>query len=453
MPFVSWANLQRNPLLISYKQVTPRVFSFIILIGILPVILCSQESSEQHFTDRNAFIRVEAISDDVDSIIRQGILKKAFPGAQVLVAHKGDIIFHKAYGYHTYDSIQLVGLNDLYDLASITKIAGPLPALMKLYEEGKIDLDVPFSTYWKPWRKSKDKQEITLREILAHQAGLKPYIAFLNQVRKGDQLNRRFIRNELSSRFQKQAFDDLYVRNSFLKRIYRGINKSEVSSDKKYRYSGLAFLIFPELISQISGNSYEYYLQKHFFLPLNSTGFVFNPKTKGWKNPIVPTEIDTLYRKSLVQAWVHDENASLMGGVSGNAGLFGTARDLVMLMQCYQNYGAINGERILDEKTVLEFTSLQYPNNNNRRGLGFDKPLINNQELELADAYPAPEVSPQSFGHSGFTGTFVWADPVYQLVYIFLSNRVYPDRSYRNLYELNIRTSVQQLFYRALINP
>ncbi len=416
------------------------------------VSLLSQGSSETHLVSKDLDINVEAITADVDSIIRTGISKKAFPGAQVLVAHRGNIIFHKAYGFHTYDSIQPVGLNDLYDLASVTKIAGPLPALMKLYEEGKIDLDKPFSHYWKPWRRSKEKKNITLREILAHQAGLKPYVVFLNQVLKDGKLNTRYIRTEPNSRFQKQAFDELYVRNSFINQIYKGINKSEVSPDKKYRYSGLAFLIFPDLISQISGNSYEYYLRKHFYLPLNAAGLLFNPKTKAWENPIVPTEIDSLYRKSLIRAWVHDENASLMGGVSGNAGLFGSARDLFNLMQCYLNYGQFKGERLLNEETVREFTSVQYPDNNNRRGLGFDKPLLNNHELELADAYPAPEVSPQSFGHSGFTGTFVWADPEYQLVYIFLSNRVYPDRSYRGLYDLNIRTSIQQLFYKALIN-
>ena len=424
-----------------------------ILIGIVPLFLFSQGSSEAPLARQNTDINVDAISADVDSIIRTGIARRAFPGAQVLVAHRGDIIFHKAYGYHTYDSIQAVGLNDLYDLASITKIAGPLPALMKLYEEGKIELDKPFSHYWKPWRRSKDKKNITLREILAHQAGLKPYVVFLNEVLRDGQFNSRYIRHEPNSRFQKQAFEELYVRNSFIKQIHKGINKSEVSSEKKYRYSGLASLIFPELISQISGSSYEYYLRKHFYLPLNAAGLLFNPKTKSWENPIVPTEIDTLYRKSLVQGWVHDENASLMGGVSGNAGLFGSARDLLNLMQCYANYGQFNGKRLLNEETVREFTSVQYPDNNNRRGLGFDKPLLNNQELELADAYPAPEVSPQSFGHSGFTGTFVWADPEYQLVYIFLSNRVYPNRSYRKLYDLNIRTSVQQLFYKALMHP
>ncbi len=161
--------------------------------------------------------------------------------------------------------------------------------------------------------------------------------------------------------------------------------------------------------------------------------------------------MDTIFRHSLTQGWVHDENASLLGGVSGNAGLFGTAMDLAKLMQMYQNYGTFNGHRFISEATMKEFTRIQYPDNENRRGLGFDKPLIGNDTLDLATAYPAPEVSPKSFGHSGFTGTFVWADPENQLVFIFLSNRVCPTRENRNLYDLNIRGAVQQVFYRSIM--
>lgn len=375
---------------------------------------------------------------------------KAFPGAQVLVAFDGDIVFHKTYGYHTYDNHQAVGQTDLYDLASITKIIGPLPALMKLYEEGKIDLDKPFSTYWKAWENIPDKKDLTLREILAHQAGLKPYIVFLNRVLKNGRLKKRFVSHSPRPSYRKQAYSDLFIKDRFQAKIFRDINKSEVSAKKSYRYSGLAFLLFPELISQISGHSYEYYLQKHFFLPLGATGLVFNPVTNKRPNPIVPTEIDTVYRKDLVRGWVHDENASLFGGISGNAGLFGTARDLFLMMELFRNYGNYKGKQFLKEETVKEFTSIQFPGNDNRRGLGFDKPLINNDDFDLEQSYPAPEASAASFGHGGFTGTFVWADPKYRMVYIFLSNRVYPSRAHRQLYELHIRTAVQQVFYKAL---
>ncbi|WP_297693331.1 serine hydrolase [uncultured Eudoraea sp.] len=353
----------------------------------------------------------------------------------------------KAFGFYTYDSIQPVALNAIYDLASVTKITAPLLALMKLYDEGKIDLDLPFSTYWKPWKKIKDKKGLTLREILAHQAGLKPYIVFLNKVQKKGRLKRKYIRSEPSPRFETQAYEHIYVKNRFIAKMYREINRSQVNESKEYQYSGLAFLIFPQLISQLSGASYEYYLQKHFYLPIGAASLGFNPKTTGYPNDIVPTEVDTLFRKDLVKGWVHDENAALIGGISGNAGLFGTARDLYLIMQMYQNYGIYDGQRYLSEATLKEFTKVQFPENDNRRGLGFDKPLLNNRNLPISGAYPAIDASAESFGHSGFTGTFIWADPINQLVFIFLSNRVYPSRDNRNLYELNIRPQLHQLFY------
>ena len=382
-----------------------------------------------------------------DSIITNGIINKAFPGAQLLVAKEGAIVFHKAYGYHTYDSLQPVTLNDLYDLASVTKILGPLPLLMKLYEEGKIELDVPFSSYWKPWQNIKDKKDLTLRQILAHQAGLTPYIVFLNEVMRKDQLRSRFLSRRPKGNFKKQAYEDLYVANRFQPKMNRMIRRSEVDDLKEYKYSGLAFLLFPQLVEQLAGHSYEYQLTKEFILPLDVPSLGFLPRQKGFPNTIVPTEYDNLYRKALVHGWVHDENASLLGGISGNAGLFGTAHDLFRFMQFYQNYGVLEGQRLLKEETVKEFTKVQYPENDNRRGLGFDKPLLDNANRSLEDAYPAPSASPESFGHSGFTGTFVWADPKNQLVFIFLSNRVYPSRTHRNIYDLNIRTSLHEIFY------
>ncbi len=386
----------------------------------------------------------------VDSIITNGIHNNAFPGAQVLVAKNNTIVFHEGYGYHTYDSIQRVAKDDIYDLASVTKILGPLPAIMKLVDEGKLNLDLPFSTYWTDWKNIKDKKDVTLREILAHQAGLSPYIVFLNKViKKNGDLKKRFIRNQSNSKFNNQAYDHLFVKNNFNRKMYRTIKRSKVSDEKKYKYSGLTFILFPDLIERLTGITYEAYVTSSFYSPIGASTLGFLPKIKNFPNKIVPTEIDTLYRHALTQGWVHDENASLLGGVSGNAGLFGTATDLAKLMQMYQNLGSYDGKRFISESTVKEFIRVQFPENENRRGLGFDKPLLNNSELTIKQAFPAPEVSPMSFGHSGFTGTFVWADPENQLVFIFLSNRVNPTRENRNLYELNIRGALQQVFYKA----
>lgn len=392
------------------------------------------------------------IHTKVDSIMAFAIKNEAFPGAQVLVAKDNKVVFHNTYGFYTYDSLQRVGKTDIYDLASVTKIIGPLPALMKLVDEGELDLDKPFSTYWKRWRHRKDKKNLTLREILAHQAGLEPYIVFLTKVlKKNGKIKRRFVRNVPSRRFGYKVNDSLYVKTGFNRKLYRMINRSKVSDVKKYRYSGLTFLIFPKLIEQLTGTEYEAYLQENFYQPLGAVTLGFNPKTKGYATKIVPTEVDTIFRKKLVSGWVHDENASLLGGVSGNAGLFGSATDLVRMMLMYQNYGEFDNKRYLSEKVVREFTKIQYPENENRRGLGFDKPLIGNDTLSLEDAYPAPEASAASFGHAGFTGTFVWADPVKKLTFIFLSNRVYPSRSHRNLYKFYIRPALQEVFYKAEI--
>jgi CubicO group peptidase (beta-lactamase class C family) len=417
-------------------------------ILMLPVASSLQKSSLAHFE-----LDSLPIYRKVDSIITNGIKSNAFPGAQLLITKEGNIIFHQAYGFHTYDSIQPVALNDIYDLASVTKILGPLPAIMKLVDEGKLDLDKPFSTYWKPWKHRRDKKKITLREILAHQAGLKPYIVFLNKtIKNNGQFKKRFLRDKASKRFQKKVYDNIYVKNKFNKKMYRIINRSEVSTDKKYIYSGLTFLIFPELISQITGMPYEDYLAQEFYKPLGMKTFGFLPSTQNFTNKIVPTEVDTIYRHTLTQGWVHDENASLLGGISGNAGLFGTADDLAIIMQLFLQKGIYSGKRYISEKTIEEFTRTQYPENENRRGLGFDKPYLNNSTFSLTDAYPAPEVGQDSFGHSGFTGTFVWADPEHELIYIFLSNRVYPTRENRNIYNLNIRPAIQQVFYQAFDN-
>ncbi len=422
------------------------------ITGLLAFTAFSQENNLKYTTLNQVGLDTVFIYKKVDSLITLGIKEKAFPGAQLLVAYKGEVVFFETYGYHTYDSIRPVLKTDLYDLASVTKILGPLPALMKLYEEGKLNLDVPFSTYWPSWKHKKNKKQLTLREILAHQAGLEPYIVFAKKVKPKKRFKKRFIRPYKHKNFPLQAYTNLFVSKRFNKKIYRKIKRSKVSKNKEYKYSGLSFLIYPKLIENLTGKSYENYITENFYKPLGCNTLVYNPAQKGLLKHVVPTEIDTLFRNTLVKGWVHDENAALMGGLSGNAGLFGNAQDVAKIMIMYVQYGKYNTKRYLKEQTVKAFTKIQFPENKNRRGLGFDKPLINNDTLPLQKAYPAPEVSPESFGHAGFTGTFVWADPKYQLVFVLLSNRVYPYRSHRKLYELNLRPALQQVFYKALLH-
>ena len=414
-------------------------------------LFCTQIVSAQLTYDSAESVELNSrdIQAQVDSIMTLGITQKAFPGAQLLVAKQGKIIFHQAYGYHTYDSIQKVGLNDVYDLASVTKITGPLPALMKLYEEGKISLDIPFSTYWADWKNQKDKKGITLRELLAHQSGIKPYIIFLNEVLKKGRLKKRFMRTEKSKRYSNQFYKNLYIKNRFKNKIYRKIKHVKADDKKEYLYSGIASLIYPQLIENITGVPYQIYIQENFYKPLGCTTLSYLPKHKNLENNIVPTELDTIVRKDLIKNWVHDENAALFGGISGNAGMFSNALDLAKYMQMLIQNGTYQGKQYFKASTIELFTKIQYPDNNNRRGLGFDKPLIGNDTLSIKKSYPAPQVSPKSFGHSGFTGTFVWADPEEKLVFIFLSNRVYPSRTHRNIYNLNIRPALQQAFYTS----
>src|SRR6056300_225422 len=403
----------------------------------------------------NATLTNAPFEHKADSLIHEAIKQKAFPGAQILVAHQGKILLEKAYGFHTYDSLVPVQTNDLYDLASVTKILGPLPALMALVEQGVLDLDTPFSQYWTPWKKYRNKKDLSLREILAHQAGLVPYIVFLNEVmaypkRAAPKLKRRFVRDRPSKRLALVAYENKYIHHRFPQKMYRKINRAAPSTEKKYNYSGLAFLLFPSLIEQLTGEDYRSYMRSHFYDPLGAHNLGYLPAQRLPNKRVVPTERDSLFRKALTQNYVHDENAALFGGVSGNAGLFSNDASVYKILNMWLQGGSVGWRQYLSAETIAAFTAVQYPENNNRRGLGFDKPLLGNDNLPASKSYPAPSVSPESYGHSGFTGTFVWVDPTHELIYIFLSNRVYPSRTQRGIYTTNIRETVQEAIYKGL---
>ncbi len=393
----------------------------------------------------------ETIVAKVDSIINAGIEAGAFPGSSVLVAHHSKVIFRKAYGYHTYEKIHPVSKDDIFDLASVTKVSGPLPLLMLAYQNRMIDVDAPMSRYWKDWQKRifhrSNKSDLTFREILAHQAGLQPYINYYPLTLKEGEFNKRFYSINEDEKYSLHIAQNLFLEDKFKKKVYREIRKSPLLDKKKYKYSGLSFIIYPQLLSEVYHANYAEQLYKEFYNPLGATTTRYTPLNYFPKYRIVPTEIDTNYRHELIHGYVHDEAAAVMGGVSGNAGLFSNTNDLAKLMQMYLNGGEYGGKRYLQEEVLKEFAKVQYPENDNRRGMGFDKPLFNNSSYSLANSYPAPGVSQQSFGHSGFTGIFVWMDPEYDLLYIFMSNRVYPTRNNALIYKLNIRPSVHQVFY------
>lgn len=396
------------------------------------------------------------LSLEIDSIVQDAIQQQAFPGCNILVARNGKIVFHKTYGFHTYENIVPTSKRDIYDLASVTKVSSALPAIMKLHGEGKLDLDERFSTYWPDWKKSlfhrSNKEDITLRELLAHQAGLVPFIKFWGKSQKKMKVKPGWYRVEGDARFNLEVAPGMYLRNDFKKYIYKTIRLSPLKDRGKYVYSDLFFVMAPELISKVSGTNYLEYLDSSFYKPLGAGTLTYLPAGKFSTDRIVPTEKDEYFRKRLLQGSVHDEAAATLGGISGNAGLFGSANDLAKLLQMYLNYGTYGGEQYIREETFREFNRVQYPQNNNRRALGFDKPLPNNSTLSPKDSYPAPAVSPESFGHSGYTGTFFWVDPKYNLIYIMLANRVYPNRNHTKLLELSVRTKVQQAIYDSMMN-
>ncbi len=385
------------------------------------------------------------IETKVDSIAERGIVEGAFPGCQVIAAKDGKLFFHKSYGYHTYDNTISVKESDIYDYASITKIVGALPVLMKLYDEDKFKLDTNFASYWTDFKFS-NKNKIIVRDLLAHQAQLAAWLPFWKKtMKKNGQYKKHIIRSDSSKNFPIKITDKMFLHKNYKNKIYKSIKKSKLLIKKEYVYSDLSFYLYPQMIKNITGIDYETYLSQEFLKPIGAYTLGYKPMNSFNKNQIIPTENDTFFRMQQIHGTVHDEGAVLMGGVSGHAGLFGTALDLAKMMQMYLNMGTYGGHRFISDSTLKEFTKCQFPENNNRRGLGFDKPLLKNK----ADGSSAIDAGDKSFGHSGYTGTFCWADPESGILYVFMSNRVYPTRNNSKISQLNIRPSIHQVFYDA----
>ncbi len=390
----------------------------------------------------------------IDSIVLMALEKKAFPGCNVLVAKEGKVIFHKAYGFHGYDRIIPNQEEDLFDLASVTKITGGTAAWMKLYDDGKINPDETVASYYPEWRSRlfhrSNKSTITIRELLSHQSGLTPFVPFWKKSLKDGKISSDWYRFEPDQGHSLQVARGLYLDNRFPDIVYKAIRKSALKSRGTYVYSDLPFVLTPKITSLVSGKSYVEELDENFYKPLGAYRITYHPLLKFPDNEIIPTENDTYYRKQQLLGTVHDESSAVLGGISGNAGLFASANDLAKLYQMYLQMGTYGGKVYLKESTLKEFSRVQFPQNKNRRGLGFDKPSLNNPELSEKNAYPIKAASPESFGHSGYTGTFVWIDPKFHLVYLFLSNRVFPTRENNKISDLNIRTEIQRVIYQNM---
>ncbi len=396
-------------------------------------------------------IRSRILTSQIDSIVKQALEKGAFPGCNVLVAKEGKVIFDKAYGFHTYDRTIPNTEDDLYDLASVTKITGGLPAWLKLYDEGLINPDEYVANYYPEWKNRlfhrSNKSAITVRELLSHQSGLTPFVPFWKKTLRDGKISPRWYTFEPNQTHNLEVAKGLYLDNKFPEKVYKSIRKSALKSRGTYVYSDLPFIMTPKITSGISGKSFIAELDNDFYKPLGAYRITYNPLLKFSDTEIIPTEKDNYYRKQQLLGTVHDESSAVLGGISGNAGLFASANDLAKLYQMYLQMGTYGGKVYLKESTLKEFTRVQFPQNKNRRGLGFDKPSLNNSELSEKAAYPIKAASPESFGHSGYTGTFVWIDPKYQLVYIFLSNRVFPTRENSKISDMNLRTEIQRVIY------
>lgn len=382
--------------------------------------------------------------DRIDTIALYGIKEKAYPGCEILVAKDGKVIYQKSFGYHTYENKRAVTNTDIYDLASVTKIAASTPALMKMVEEKKIKLDDRLC-YYLPELEQTNKQNIVIREMMTHQAGLRDWIPFwLHTVKKGQYKPGIYSKTQNDS-FPIRVANDMYIRKNYTDTIYKEIANSEVKEAGRYKYSDLGYYYLKKIIEQKTGVPLNEYVSKNFYTPLGLSTMGYLPRERFELTRIPPTEYDVKFRKQLVHGDVHDQGAAMMGGVGGHAGVFADANDLAILTQMFMQKGEYAGVRYLDTAIVSEFTRCQYCADN-RRAVGFDKPETNStKESPVCDC-----VSYLSYGHSGFTGTITWADPAKNLVYVFLSNRVYPDAEINKLSKLGIRSKIQKEIYNAV---
>ena len=381
----------------------------------------------------------------IDALVNKGIKAQAFPGCQILVAKDGKVFYHKAFGFHTYAPVEPVETSDLYDIASITKVAASTVSIMNLTDKGYIDVDKKLSDYL-PVLTGTNKGPIRLRDLLAHQAGLPAWIPFhLKTLSPAAQ--KRLYRTEASDSFPNQVADNIFMRYDYPDTIFATIAKCDINGKNPgYKYSDLGYYFFKRIIEGHTGKTLDRFAHDNFYSPLGMHRTMYNPLKQYERTEIAPTENDKTFRKQLVHGYVHDQGAALMGGVAGHAGLFSTSSDLATLMQMILNYGTYGGQRYLSEAVIKEFTRCQFCERDNRRGLGFDKP-----EMNYARSGPTCKcVSSLSFGHTGFTGTMAWADPDKNLIYVFLSNRVYPDAENKKLLNMDTRAQIQELIYSLI---
>ena len=381
----------------------------------------------------------------IDSLAKLVVSQKMAPGVQVLIARKGKIIYNKNFGYHTYKKKRKVKDFDIYDVASMTKILATLPLIMQLEEGKKLGLTSKLGDLL-PQFKGTNKETLTIVEVMSHYARLKPWIPFyintLDSVTKMP--DAKWYSNKKSETFNIKVAHKLYMNKEYKDSIMQRIIDSDLLKRKRYKYSDLPYYMLKDYLETEYKSDLNVLTQRYFYKSLGAHKTTYNPLEKFSNKMIVPSEVDDYYRNQTLQGYVHDMGAAMQGGIGGHAGLFSNANDVAKMMQMYLQGGTYGDHKYFDAATIAKFNTCYYCSEDNRRGVGFDKP-------QLGDVGPTCGcVSMTSFGHSGFTGTYTWADPDEEIVYVFLSNRTYPTMSNRKLIKTDIRTKIQKLIYEAI---
>lgn len=389
----------------------------------------------------------QEILSKIDVVAKKAIDAKMTPGIQLLVARRGKVIYQKSYGYHTYDAVEKVKNTDIYDVASLTKMVSTLPNIMQLYDQQKVKLDSKLGEML-PIFSNSNKADINFKDLLSHYARLQAWIPFYKATL--DSVNMpsdKYYRQTYSPEFSKQVSENLFIRNDYHDSIMKQIVDSKLNDKKEYKYSDFTFIILKEYLERITGRSISDLSQNNFYKLLGMNNTSYNPLKKIDKNLIPPTENDTYFRHSLIQGYVHDMEAAMEGGIAGHAGIFSNAMDIAKMMQMYLQKGNYGNVKYFSSATFDTFNTCYFCAEGNRRGLGFDKPQISGGGPTCGC------VSMSSFGHTGFTGTIAWADPETEIVYVFLSNRTFPDSNAPNtLSRENIREDIQKIIQSAILD-
>jgi beta-N-acetylhexosaminidase len=386
----------------------------------------------------------------IDTIVEKAIKDKATPGCQVMVLRNGKVVFDKSYGFQTYDSLKEINDNTIYDVASVTKVLATTQVLMELYSLGEINLDSSVS-YYLPELKGTNKEHMTVRNILSHQAGLWPYLSHWSKTLTEKKIpdSKLYCYKVGDSIFCNRVSDDMYASKYVEDSVWKWTIESDLitpndNGSYRYRYSDVGYYLLVKVIEQITDKEFENYLNETIYTPLGLTRLTYLPLTKFKKEEIAPTEQDTYFRNSLIHGTVHDQGAAMLGGVAGHAGIFSNTNEIAKILQMNLQKGYYGNRVFYVDGVVDTFTTKQF--DENRRALGWDKP-------DLTGKGPTSEyTSKNCFGHSGFTGTCVWIDPDYNLIYIFLSNRVHPSAENKKLIRTDVRTRIHDAIYQSLVN-